>query len=284
MGDAFAESLVAMDGIPFDEADDDYLEEEVEHGDVEEAEDNEEEGAEIEDEHEIEQHHLAALTMDFLADVGRGVVGVAELLLEACHEVLELRSAAFLLLGVGDVGLLDESLNPRGFGTHLVVDFLLLDGVVEFGTFFAFEEEEVHLDVVVGRALLAGETDDARDGGKDEGYAGGDERGRFAVSDSQPAELEVVVGIEAINEGGIDGDIPSVACGAVEDTAKFAFLARHACQLTIGAVQEDAYDVHPQSSTLLIIIAAMGEKDTARGTDNHGDDGDGIGVHAYFSK
>ena len=78
-----------------------YLEyDEVYGGEVNETEEDEEGGAEVEGKHSVVLHQLQGLGMQLLAHLGGHVVGGPELLLQDAQQTLELRGGLFLLTGI----------------------------------------------------------------------------------------------------------------------------------------------------------------------------------------
>ena len=73
---------------------------EVDGGEVDETEEDEEGGAEVECKHSVVLHQFQGLGMQLLAYLGGHVVGGTELLLQDAQQTLELRGGLFLLTGI----------------------------------------------------------------------------------------------------------------------------------------------------------------------------------------
>ena len=109
----------------------------------------------------------------------------------------------------------------------------------------------MHLDVVVGKSLLAAHSYEARIECQTDNHDGCYDGVLFRVGYSKPSKLQRMVVVEAHHQEDIDGHKPHKTRHSIEDSAQAALLARHASQLTVGAVediclaeQQDADDVH----------------------------------------
>ena len=263
------------------------LPEEIHDGNVEQAEQEEPEGAEIEGQQSVPENDGQRLVVELLADTLRNVFRSTELLTQLLHQALELGSRLLLFLGVVDVRLLEVALRPLvSLGGHLVVDFLLALGIVELGALFALQEEQMHLNVVVGQTLLASQSGNTRDDAQNVDDDGGNDGVLLRIVDAQERKFDVVVQVETIHQGMVDGNEPGKACHTVEDASHAALLTRHSCQLAVSTVedvgnhqQNDGDDVHHQSPRAAIVEAAAGKEESAGSTDYHRPDGNGVGMH-----
>ena len=152
------------------------LPEEIHDGNVEQTEQEEPEGAEIESQQSVPEDDGQRLVVELLADTLRDIFRSTEFLAELLHQALELGSHLLLFLRVVDVRLLEVTLRPLvSLGGHLVVDFLLTLGIVELCPLFTLQEEQVYLDVVVGQALLSGQSGNTGDDAQNVDYDGGND-------------------------------------------------------------------------------------------------------------
>jgi len=270
---------------------DDGLEEEVACGNVEEAEEEEHAGAEVEGKHRVPRHDALRLLMELFADVFGHVACAAVLLAQQFHEFLELRRGLLLLARVVDVCLEEVFPEAVALAGCLVIGLLLLLGVVQFAALRAFEHEEMYLDVVVGQSLLTAHSGEARVESQDDDHGCGDGDVLLCVGDAQPTELETVVLVEAEHQADVDGDEPCEASHAVEDAPQAALLARQSRQLSVRTVeyvcpaeQKDADKIEPKSLPALVVEAAMHEEVGRGSTDEHGENRDGVGMNVKLGE
>ena len=97
----------------------------------------------------------------------------------------------------------------------------------------------MHLNIVVGQSLLSGQSCQSRPPSQ---YDGNTERYQCilgGILNTQPTELDVVMQVEAIYHGMVDGDKPYKTGYSVKDTSQAALLACHASQLSVSAVEDD---------------------------------------------
>lgn len=282
---------MAVDDIEAKERHKAGLEDEEAAGEVNEAEEDEPEGAEIERQETVESRELAGVGVELTTYFFGHIVGRAILLTEDSEKTLEFGSATLLGTGIIDVILLEILAYKISLPRHLVIDFLLTLRIVELAAFLTLEEEEVDLNVVVGHTLLAGNTIDTGNEGKEEEEARSDEDVLLSFSDAKPSEFDAMMTIETIDDDDVDRHKPGKTGQTIEDAAQRRGLARHTCQLTVGAVEdigpdeeEDSDDVEPQARHSLVVVAAVSKADGAGSTDEHGDDGDGVGVYVEASK
>ena len=134
----------------------------------------------------------------------------------------------------------------------------------------------MYLDVVVGQALLSGQSGNTRDNAQDIDNDGGDDGILLRVINAQECELDVVVHVETVHQGMVDGNEPGKACHTVEDAPHTALLTRHTCQLTVGTVenvgnhqQDDGDDVHHDSPCATIVETAAGKEECTGSANNH---------------
>ena len=229
--------------------------------------------------------------MKLLAHLGGQVVGASVTLLQTLHQPLKLGSHGFLLLGVAHIAVQEGLPHQIALPWRRVVDLLLFGRVVKLAAFLAFQEKQVHLDVVVGQTRLTGHAHKTADAGQHHHQRGGNGGVGGRVADAQPAELYRVVVVETHHKGHIDGQKPHKTGHTVQDAAQTALLARQTGQLTVGAVenvgpyeQEKGDEIVQQSFAALIVIAAVGEKHTAAGTDYHRQNGHRVGMNTQTGK
>ena len=174
---------------------------EIHDRNIEQTEHKQPEGAEIERQQSIPEDYWQRLVVEFLADTLWDVFRSTKLLTQFLHQTLELRSHLFLFLRIVDVRLLEVALGPTvRLRCHLVVDFLLTLGVVEFSTLLAFQEEEVYLDVIVCQTLLTSQSCNTGDDSQDVDDNGGDDHILLCILNTQQRELYVVVQVETVNQ------------------------------------------------------------------------------------
>ena len=285
VGDAAAEGFVATADVLCQQTHGDDLEEEELTGQVDETEEEHPEGTKIKGEQTVPEHQRQRRTVDILMYRLRHLIHTAELVAQDRQQALELGRDILLLLGIVDVRPLEPAHVAWRLSAHLVVDLLLADGVVELAALLALQEEEVHLDVVVGQTLLRGDTLETGHQADGEHDDTGNPHVSRRVGDAQPAELEAVVMVEAPHESHVDGCEPGEAGQTVEDTSHAALLARHTGQLAVGTVEDvghhqqgDGGQIDEEAREALVIEAAVGKQHTAAGTDEHREDGHRVGV------
>ena len=205
--------------------------------------------------------------------------------------MLELRGGVLLLTRIVNVGLEEVLPETVAFAGRLVVCFLLLLGAVQLTALLALQHEEVYLDVVVGQSLLGSHACEARIEGQccDDGC--GNEGVLLRIGDTQPSELQRMVLVEAEHQKDVDGNEPCEARHAVQDASQTALFACQSGQLSVCTVkqirhaeQQDANDIEPKSAPALVVEAAVIEENTAGSSDEHGGDGDSIGMDVQLGK
>ena len=144
-----------MVNITCEEPHADYLEEEVADGQVDETEQEEHTRTEVEGEHRIPRHHSLRLAMQFLANLVGHIAGASIFLAKRGNQLLEFRRRLLLLTGIVYISLEEILPEAIAFAGSLVIDFLLLLGVIQLAALLAFQEEQVNLNVIVGKPLLA---------------------------------------------------------------------------------------------------------------------------------
>ena len=102
--------MVAVDTVG-EESQTDNLEEEVADGQVDETEEEEHTGAEVEGQHSVPGHNASRLAEQFLAYLFGHISCAAVLFAQEFQEFLELGRALLLLAGVVNVGLEEEPPN-----------------------------------------------------------------------------------------------------------------------------------------------------------------------------
>ena len=277
--------MTAVD-VEVEQAHADKFPKEMDGGHVEQTEQEEPELAEVERQQAVPEDDGQRTVVELLADAGRYGVQRAVLAAQRLQQALKLRGDLLLLAGVVDVRLLEVTLGPAvGLGRHLVVQLLLPLRRIELAALLALEEEEVHLDVVVGQSLLASKSGKTRCNTQRIDHGRGNEGVLRRVGYAEPLELEVVVQVEAVDQQMVDGDEPRETSHAVEYAAQPALLARQAGQLAVGAVEHvghhqegDGDEVHRESPQAAVVETAAGEEAGTGGTDDHRPDGDGVGV------
>ena len=98
-----AEGFMTVVNIKGQQSHDDNLEEEIQSWHVEQTEEEEPGGAEIEGEQTVPFHQWQRLTVERLTHLCRHVTGIAELLAQQRHKTLELRGDLLLLSRIVDV-------------------------------------------------------------------------------------------------------------------------------------------------------------------------------------
>ena len=129
---------------------DDDFEDEIQGWHVEQAEEEEPGGAEVEGEQAVPLHQWQRLAVQLLTYLGGHVTGTAVFLAQQRHEALELRGDFLLFACIVDIRFLEGALYPIRVCGHLLVDLFLSLTVVEFAALLALQKEEVYLIIVVG--------------------------------------------------------------------------------------------------------------------------------------
>ena len=229
--------------------------------------------------------------MEVLTNVRRDIVERTIFLTHRVQHLLELRSLLLLLLRIVNIRFLEVTLHPWCLTRHLVVDLLLLLRVIQLRPLLTLQEEEVCLDIVVGKSLLTSQSCHTRDDAEDIDDDGGNDDVLLCIGNTQPREFQVVMDIETVHQSMIDGDKPCEACHTVEDTTQTTLLTRHTSQLSVCAVEDvsktkhqDSDDVHHQSVGTLIVETAASKEEGAGCSDDHREDGDSIRVYVEFGK
>ena len=149
----------------------------------------------------------------------------------------------------------------------------------------------MNLDVIVGKALLAGQSVKSRSKAQTHHHCGGDIDICGGVADAKQTKLDAVMVVETIGQPEINGDIPHESCYTVKDSSQTALLSCQTGQLTVHTVkqccphqQQDGDDVVNQTCCSLVIETAVSKEDTAATTDNHRQDGNGIGMYVQTVK
>ena len=121
---------MAVVDVPSEEAHAEDLEEEIESRQVDETEEEQPEGTEVEGEQSVQEDDWQRLLTEGLAEILRDIVGrdgctVAVFLTQTLHQLLELWRGLLLGQGIAHIGLLEPALIPRCLCCHLIEDLLL---------------------------------------------------------------------------------------------------------------------------------------------------------------
>ncbi len=247
-----------------------HLEERMEVGHIDETGDVEREGAQVEREQVGVFHQRQRPTAEIVAQRMWNVLGVGIALAHPAVELLKGRRRLLLLAAVAGVVIVERALPEVTLLGQRVVDGTLGTAVVEFAASLAEEEEEVNLPVVVGVHALILMAYDAGDG-----------------TDDKREDAPVVVGEGDVHlpysehQAGVDGNEPRIASHTVEHTPHERTLVGEARQLTVGRVAE--IGCHEQQNTD-DVERELGkvEHHSCRSTENHRNDGDGVGTDAHL--
>ena len=119
--------------VPGEEAHGEDFEEEIHGGQIDQTEEEEPEGTEVECEQAVQEDNGQRLLTERLAQLCGDVAGMRTVfLMQTCHEALELGRGLLLGFGVAHVVFLEPAIDPGGVCRHLVKNLLLAAGIVEF--------------------------------------------------------------------------------------------------------------------------------------------------------
>ncbi len=227
-----------------------------EHGDVEG------DGAPVEGEHvgplQERECALEVATAYVIGDV------FSVTLSKMLHKLLQIRRFSLLTEGVVQVEHLQRFLHgmlPEGYAApHLK---LLGEAVLMLSVLHV----KIGIAYVVGHARLVGV-----------------EHETLETEDEKSPDAPL--GPQTHHQTDVDAEIPYILRRTVEDASEAARLARHACQLTVGAVEEvgphEQRDTeHVPQETVPPGKAVGGREETESGgnAEQYGEIGDGVGVH-----